>query len=174
MRAIGTADLPALLALNNAHATELSFLAAERFERLVGLAFFARCTDEADGFILAFDERADYDSPNFLWFRTGCRRFVYVDRVVVIASRRGAGIASCFYDALEREARAMGQDFLGCEVNISPPNPASDAFHARRGFATLGEGMTPDGAKTVRFLGRTLRDRPVPAEDRPSADEERP
>jgi uncharacterized protein len=36
--------------------------------------------------MLAFDQDADYDSPNFLWFRERLARFVYADRVVV---RRG-------------------------------------------------------------------------------------
>ena len=156
MRAIEAADLSALLALNNDHATELSFLEPGRFDRLVGTAFLARCTDEADAFILAFDERAAYDSPNFLWFRHRRARFVYVDRVVVAPARRRQGIADGFYDALEDAARAAGHGFIGCEVNRVPPNPASDRFHARRGFSDLGVASCADGARTVRYLGRAL------------------
>ena len=156
MRAVEAADLAPLLVLNNDHATELSFLQIERFERMVEAAFLACCTDVADAFILAFDERADYDSPNFLWFRHRRARFVYVDRVVVAPTRRRQGIADGFYDALEREAVAAGQRFIGCEVNRVPPNPASDRFHAQRGFSELDVVSIADGAKTVRYLGHAL------------------
>ncbi|MBW8903826.1 MAG: GNAT family N-acetyltransferase, partial [Bradyrhizobium sp.] len=59
----------ALLALNNAHAQELSWLEAERLEYLIGEAFLARRIGRLDAFLLAFDQDARYDSPNFIWFR---------------------------------------------------------------------------------------------------------
>ena len=58
-----------LLALNNAHAQELSWLELERLQHLVFQAFLARRIGNLDAFLLAFDQGADYDSPNFLWFR---------------------------------------------------------------------------------------------------------
>jgi hypothetical protein len=54
------------LALNNAHATELSFLEPTRFARLVRGAFLARRIGDIAALLLAFDQDADYDSPNFL------------------------------------------------------------------------------------------------------------
>ena len=72
----------ALLALNNAHAQELSWLEAQRLEYLIGEAFFARRIGRLDAFLLAFDQDARYDSPNFIWFRARYLRFVYVDRIV--------------------------------------------------------------------------------------------
>ena len=83
----------ALLALNNAHARELSWLEPERLEHLVGQAFLARRIGHLDAFLLAFDQDAQYDSPNFLWFCARYPRFVYVDRIVVAASARGRGYA---------------------------------------------------------------------------------
>jgi predicted GNAT superfamily acetyltransferase len=77
------ADDAAALALNNAHATELSFLEPPRFARLVRSAFLARRIGEIEALLIAFDQDADYDSPNFLWFRERYPRFVYVDRIVV-------------------------------------------------------------------------------------------
>ena len=47
-----------------------------------------------DAFLLAFDQSAQYDSPNFLWFRSRYPRFVYVDRIVVVSSARGRGPAA--------------------------------------------------------------------------------
>jgi predicted GNAT superfamily acetyltransferase len=35
-----------------------------------------------------------------------------------------------------------------------PPNPASDAFHAKFGFAEVGRAASPDGNKAVRYLTR--------------------
>ncbi len=156
MRPIGTADRDALLALNNAHAAELSLLDPERFAELVAGAFLARCSERSDAFILAFDEAAAYDSPNFLWFRARYRRFVYVDRVVVAPASRGLGIGRRFYEAVADLARSSGRLFLGCEVNALPPNPVSDAFHARLGFAPVGAAEFDGGARTVRYLGRVL------------------
>jgi hypothetical protein len=58
-----------VLALNNAHATELTWLDRDRLTLLLRQAFYARRIGEVDGFLLAFDESAAYDSPNYLWFR---------------------------------------------------------------------------------------------------------
>jgi predicted GNAT superfamily acetyltransferase len=69
-----------LLALNNAHAQELSWLDRDRLRDLVVQSFLAVRIGEADGFLLAFDQSASYDSPNFLWFRDRYPRFVYIDR----------------------------------------------------------------------------------------------
>jgi predicted GNAT superfamily acetyltransferase len=43
-----------------------------------------------------------------------------------------------------------------CEVNLDPPNPASDAFHAALGFAEVGTAVIDNGDKTVRYLSRRL------------------
>ena len=94
----------ALLALNNAHAQELSWLEAERLEYLISEAFFARRIGRLDAFLLAFDQDARYDSPNFTWFRARYPRFVYVDRIVVAPSARGRGCARRLYDDLFEHA----------------------------------------------------------------------
>jgi predicted GNAT superfamily acetyltransferase len=145
-----------LLALNNAHAQELSWLEPDRLEHMVGQAFLARRIGNLDAYLLAFDQDADYDSPNFLWFRTRYPRFVYVDRIVVVASARGRGCARRLYRDLFEHAERTGHERVVCEVNISPPNPASDAFHAALGFAEVGSASVHEGRKTVRYLLRTL------------------
>jgi hypothetical protein len=81
----------AVLALNNAHAVELSWLDAARLAHLLQQAFHARRIGTLDAFLIAFDQAADYDSPNYLWFRQRYARFVYVDRVVVAAAAMRAG-----------------------------------------------------------------------------------
>ena len=68
---------------------ELSVLTEAAFARLAGLAFHVRQAGEADAFLIALDQDADYDNPNFRWMRSRFERFVYVDRVVVAARARG-------------------------------------------------------------------------------------
>jgi len=157
----GTSLGKSLLALNNEHARELSWLEPERLRHLVEQAFQARRIGCLDAFLLAFDQGADYDSPNFLWSRARYPRFVYVDRIVVASSARGRGLARRLYDNLFAQAVAAGHDRVVCEVNSQPPNPASDAFHAALGFVEVGTGAVYDGNRTVRYLSRTLPGQPA-------------
>jgi predicted GNAT superfamily acetyltransferase len=154
--ALPTAPLgKTLLALNNAHAAQLSWLEPERLQHLIGQAFLARRIGNLDAFLLTLDQDADYDSPNFLWFRSRHQRFVYVDRIVVAASAQGRGYARRLYQDLFEHAVRAGHHQVFCEVNSSPPNPQSDAFHAALGFAEVGSACIPDG-RAVRYLSRQL------------------
>src|SRR5215468_305404 len=146
----------AVLALNNAHAKELSWLEPARLQHLVAHAFLARRIGALDAFLLAFDQDAPYDSPNFLWFREHIPHFVYVDRVVVATSARGRGLARTLYHDLFEQAAKAGHERVVCEVNSRPPNPESDAFHAALGFAEVGYASIHGGAKDVRYLSRAL------------------
>jgi predicted GNAT superfamily acetyltransferase len=152
----GTSLGAALLTLNNDHAQELSWLEPARLQHLVAQAFLARRIGNLDAFLLAFDQHAQYDSPNFLWFRARYPHFVYVDRIVVAPSARGLGHARRLYDDLFRHAVAAGHARVVCEVNSRPPNPASDAFHAALGFVAVGTASVHDGSRTVRYLSCTL------------------
>jgi uncharacterized protein len=146
----------ALLALNNTHVPELSWLQPRRLEFLIEHAFTARRIGHLDAFIVAFDQDAPYDSPNFLWFRDRYARFVYVDRIVVAPWARGRGHARLLYRDLFDQATKAGHEQVVCEVNARPPNPASQAFHAALGFAEVGRASIRDGNKTVRYLRRPL------------------
>ena len=147
---------PAILALNNANAVELSWLDPERLSMLLGQAFYARRVGEADALLLALDESARYDSPNYQWFRQRYRRFVYVDRIVVALAARGLGLARRLYGDLFRHAAAAAHDTVLCEINLDPPNPASDALHGSLGFAEVGRARIHGGVKTVRYFARTM------------------
>ena len=149
-----------MLALNNAHAVELSWLEAGELFALLGQAFYARRVGKLEAFLLAFDQSASYDSPHYLWFRERYPRFVYVDRVVVAAASRGRGLARLLYGDLFRCARVAGHDLVTCEVNVQPPNPASDALHAALGFSEVGRASIHGGGKTVRYLSRPLGPEP--------------
>ncbi|MFP4406774.1 GNAT family N-acetyltransferase [Rhodosalinus sp.] len=147
--------LTRLRALNDAHAEQTSPLTPEALAGMCRAAFAAWAPEDGSAFLIAFDESADYASPNFRWFRDRYDRFVYVDRIVVAGDRRGEGMGRQLYAALFEAARASGRARVACEVNRVPPNPVSDAFHARMGFARVGEGGPAPG-KTVRYLLRPL------------------
>lgn len=145
-----------LLALNNAHAEQTSWLDGPRLRRMLDMAFHTATIGDGDAFLIAFDQDTPYDSPNFLWLRERHPRFVYVDRIITAPEARGRGHAARLYRDLFAQAAAAGHDRVLCEVNLDPPNPGSDAFHARLGFNEIGRAVLPGGAKTVRYLRRSL------------------
>jgi predicted GNAT superfamily acetyltransferase len=153
---IGSRLEAAVLTLNNAHAVELSWLDRPRLSHLLNQAFYARGIGAVDAFLLAFDQSADYDSPNFLWFRQRYTRFVYVDLIAVADTARGRGLAKRLYLDLFVQAIAAKHLMVVCEVNRDPPNPASDAFHAALGFTEIGMAAIHGGAKTVRYMERRI------------------
>jgi predicted GNAT superfamily acetyltransferase len=79
-----------------------------------------------------------------------------VDRIVVAASTRGRGYARRLYHDLFEHALKAGHERVACEVNISPPNPQSEAFHAALGFVEVGTADVYNGSRTVRYLSRAL------------------
>lgn len=145
-----------VLQLNQHHVLETSHLDAGSLEKLVAAAFQASVIRPGQGFLLAFDQDADYSSENFIWFRERYPHFVYVDRIVVDAACRGQGLAKIFYRTLFDAARRAGHSHICCEVNISPPNIASDRFHAGLGFAEAGTADFPEKGKSVRYLVCTI------------------
>lgn len=151
----------ALLALNNAHARETSFLTPKKWRGLIDGAFAATCVGGGVALLIAFDPDADYDSPNFVWFRERLSRFVYIDRIIVAGTHRGAGLARLMYLDLCRRAQAAGHQRVVCEVNFTPRNRASDAFHAKMGFTEIGCATLPHCNKTVRYLAKPLVDAAV-------------
>ncbi len=154
-RTLDLDDISWALPLNQDHVTELSSLTSSRFADLIGDAFLAAAI-APNAFLLTFDQDAGYDSPNFLWFKQRYPRFVYIDRVVVSPLARGKGLAKILYDALFARAKEAGQEMIVCEVNSAPPNPASDAFHQRLGFAEVGMAALTERQKTVRYLAKQL------------------
>jgi predicted GNAT superfamily acetyltransferase len=144
-----------LIALNNSHAVELSWLDQPQFENLIRHAAYAQGVAPAKGFLIAFDQSAQYDNFNFLWFRARYEKFIYVDRIVVDPAHRGQGIARALYEDLFKFAKTHHHKVVVCEVNQDPPNPASDVFHQRLGFTHVGESLIPSG-KRVQYLAKQI------------------
>lgn len=150
-------DIGWVLALNERHAVELSPLSKPRLEQLVDKAMHARVVDERAAFMIAFDQDADYDSPNFQWFKQRLDHFVYIDRIAVSSTHRGQGLARILYGDMFSRTAQGGHDQVVCEVNSDPPNPASDAFHRALGFSSMGDARLEDRDKSVRYLRRALQ-----------------
>jgi uncharacterized protein len=129
---------------------DFAWLEANAREWFLGVA-----AGEHEAFAIIFDETANYGSPNFHWFRERYPRFVYVDRIVVSESARGKGLARALYEHVFEAARAAGHSRVVCEVNFDPPNPGSEAFHAKLGFCEIGRATLANG-KSVRYLERLI------------------
>ncbi len=154
---IGKDHLAAVLKLNNEHVVETSALSPDELSAMAGEAFLAlQINGGAGGFILVFDHDASYGSRNFAWFRERYESFVYIDRVIVAADARGRGYARAFYEAVFRTAREAGIELVACEVNVEPPNPASQALHAGMGFERVGRAALAGGEKVVSYMIRSL------------------
>jgi uncharacterized protein len=145
-------DQTGIMALNNAFAAETSLLTPASLAALVAAAWHVRVCGAADAFCIALDQDAAYDNANFCWFAARFQHFVYVDRIVVGNHARGRGLARALYDDLAVTAKAAGHTLIGCEVNLDPPNPASDRFHATYGFVEAGTARLASRNKTVRYL----------------------
>lgn len=153
---IESADVSAILRLNDADEIFLAPLDDEGLRALLRQTFHLGLRDNGrDAFLIALDQNASYGSPNFRWFKERFPRFAYVDRLVVAPHARGKGVGRSLYEELFDVARRAGHDAVACEVNVDPPNPASDAFHAALGFEEIGRAVVYV-SKTVRYLIKRL------------------
>ena len=128
----------------------------ERFDQLVNSARVALFVPPAAAFLLAFEQSDDFDGGHFLWFRGQFDKFLYIDRVVVAEEHRGQGLGRLLYAEVFKRAIELGHARVVCEVNLQPPNPVSDKFHAVQGFEEVGRATIEDGTKTVRYLAASL------------------
>lgn len=149
-------DLAVFLALNHECEEQLWPATENEMRELLRSAYRAWTLDDGQAMIIAFDQSARYQSPNFTWFSQRYPRFVYVDRVAVSQKARGRGLARKLYEDLMAAARADGHVVICAEVYCEPPNPASDAFHAAMGFTEIGRAYLADRGKSVRYLVRPL------------------
>jgi hypothetical protein len=155
---LSSLDAAIMLPLNNAHAEETSALDEGSLTALIDMAFYARGIDRgATALLIALDQNAAYNSPNFLWFKACRESFVYIDRIIISSAARGQGIARSLYEDLFAAAIQAGHDRVVCEVNIDPPNRVSEAFHAAMGFDAVGQATIHRVTKSVRYLERSLR-----------------
>lgn len=152
VRDAAPADFARVLALNEESVRFLSPLSAARLEQLhsqAALHVIAVDAGEVAGFLLAFRERAPYDSMNYQWFDQRHARFLYIDRVVVDQRMQSRGAGASLYRHAFDAAEAAGLPLVACEFDVDPPNPASAAFHAKFGFREAGRQLVAGGTKQV-------------------------
>lgn len=152
-------DCEAVLLTNAESFPGVAQLDETEFERLLILSNCHIAIDAADGtmagYALVIPDHAPYDGEEFgVLLRTSRRPFLYIDQVAVRAKDRRTGIASALYSAIESDARSTKMSGLCCEVNLSPPNPTSIAFHRSLGFEDLGVLETMD-QRTVQLMRKT-------------------
>ena len=162
-RPIEAADLVALAALNDAAVPAVNALGLDGLTAHVPRCDLAVLIEDDAGraaaFLLALVPGADYASANYRWFEANRPGTLYVDRIVVHPAHWGRGLGRLLYAAVDARAATLGLAELTCEVNLEPPNPASLAFHARLGFARIGEQVTAGGDGRVAMLARPARPR---------------
>lgn len=156
LRPMSDTDVADVLALNERNVTMLTPLDEDRLRQLEKWANrFDVIEDDGQfaGFVLTFEPGTPYDSENYAWFteRHG-DRFYYLDRIVLHEEHRRRGLGGFVYDEVERLARPRGR--LALEVNLTPRNDASLAFHAARGFVEVGR--LGDDSHMVALLEKTL------------------
>ncbi len=140
-------DFPAILALNYQSEEFLSPLDLPKLIRISNEASFfqvAIAAESVAGFLLAFLPKAEYDNPNFLWFKARYADFLYIDRIVISQDFRRHHLATQLYADLQAQAVARGIPQLVCEIHIDPPNLVSLRFHQKQGFAEVGQQSVED------------------------------
>jgi uncharacterized protein len=151
-------ELDSVLALNNAagpnilplDATELRF-----FHQHAAYLRVAEVGGHIAGFLIALDQEAPYRSANFQWFRERYERFVYIDRIVIASSRRGAGVGRVFYADVTSFAEVRVPQ-LTCEVFLEPRNDVAVLFHGTYGFHEVGQQVMPGVERRVSMLAKSM------------------
>ena len=159
IRDLAGTDYPAVLALNSAFEFFLSPMDETRLVQLHQRASYARVVRQhsaAVAFVLAFRERAVYDSPNYVWFDQRYSSFLYVDRIVVSADHQGKHLGRALYTDLFRFASAARIPRVTCEFDLEPPNEVSRRFHAQFGFREVGTQRVAYGRKQVSLQEASL------------------
>lgn len=134
-----------VLALNLAHQHLTAPMDADYLGYLtqVGTVEVFRAGAAFAGLVVTMTGDSAYVGENFLWFAERYDGFDYLDRVIVHDDFRRQGLAGRVYDEIEARSAAR-VPVLTLEVNIEPPNEASLAFHAARGFEQVGERDVDD------------------------------
>lgn len=156
---IVASDLPQILKLNQSEVPHVGEITFSELEKLIQKSIYAKkitVDSFLAGFLIGFDDKSDYQSLNYQWFKSKDSNFFYVDRIAIFSEFQGKGLGSLLYKDVVDYSRLHKITSLTCEVNLLPPNPKSLAYHKAQGFEPVGEMTTSGGTKKVCFLRRTF------------------
>ena len=152
-------ELDSVLALNNAAGPGILPMDAGRLRTFWENADYFRVAEEDGllaGFLVAFASDAPHDSPNFLWFRERYPKgFLYVDRIVIAGTRRGAGVGRVFYGDVQSFSEVRVPR-LCAEVFLEGSNHPALLFHGSFGFREVGQHVMPGHGLRAAMLVKEL------------------
>ncbi|MFN3963911.1 GNAT family N-acetyltransferase [Silanimonas lenta] len=139
-------ELDLVTAINNSAGPSILPMDAEKVRFFWNEADYFRVMEQdgvVTGFLVGFSDRAPHDSPNFRWFRERYENFLYIDRIVIAAPRRGGGRGRAFYADVMSFAEPRWAK-LCCEVFLGVGYDPALLFHGSFGFREVGQ-QTMDG-----------------------------
>ena len=151
-------ELDLVLALNNAAGPGILPMDAGKLRFFWEHADYFRVAENDGllaGFLVALSQDAPHDSPNFLWFRERYPEFLYIDRIVVASSRRGAGVGRVFYGDVQSFAEVRVPR-LAAEVFLEGSSHPALLFHGSFGFREVGQHVMPGPALRAAMLVKEL------------------
>jgi predicted GNAT superfamily acetyltransferase len=151
-------ELDLVLALNNAAGPGILPMDAGKLRFFWENADYFRVAEKDGhlaGFLVALSQDAPHDSPNFLWFRERYPEFLYVDRIVIASTRRGAGVGRVFYGDVQSFAEVRVPR-LCAEVFLEGSNHPALLFHGSFGFREVGQHVMPGHGLRAAMLVKEL------------------
>jgi len=151
-------ELDSVLALNNAAGAGILPIDADRlrfFWRHAAYFRVAETDGHLAGFLIALMPDANYDSPNFIWFRERYPEFVYIDRIVIAGAHRGAGLGRIFYADVQSFAEVRSP-LIACEVFVTGGRDPALLFHGSFGFHEVGQQVVPGIDLRAAYLVKEL------------------
>ena len=154
IRQAQVSDFPRILDINATEEEKTSRIDLDRIAQLDLWSDYHKVAvmdDEIVGFLLVMSETSEYDGDNFRWFVERYSRFLYIDRIVIDRASARRGLGSALYSDLIQFAATQSWSTLCCEINVSPPNSVSHAFHAHFGFEEVGRSAEAGAPKIVSY-----------------------
>ncbi len=151
-------DLDAVLALNNAAGRTILALDTAQLRYFYDHADYFRVAEidgHLAGFMVAFREGRDYDSPNYRWFCEHYPQFAYIDRIVIANAYRRHGLGRIFYCDVTSYAEVR-VPLLTCEVFLEPRDDVVVLFHGTYGFQEVGQQRMGSDGPQVSLLAKDL------------------
>ncbi|MDC3136863.1 GNAT family N-acetyltransferase [Bacteroidota bacterium] len=140
IRTLRTTDLELIHKWNQSTVPKVNSLTFEEFRlQSVNCTYsYIQCSTDSMpvGFIFLYDEKTEYDSLNYLYFKSRYQKFLYVDRIIIAGEHQKKGYGQQLYDFI---IDTHNPDIFCCEVNITPPNRQSLSFHHKYGFKEIGQ-----------------------------------